>query len=549
LKKPFIISAITFILCSFVAQDALAVWLSGYNYRKKVTVNATKVSGTGSHTNFPVMIKITDADLKTKANGGKVEHASGFDIVFTKDDSVTLIHHQVESYTATTGELIAYVNIASLSTTTNTDFYLYFGNSGVSSDASNDSTWNSSYAGVWHMHDDFLDATINNNDGSNSGSVDTVCNTADGQKFDGSNDRVNCGNGSSLDITSAITVEAWVYATRDNGWETFVQKSNDWNWTEGYGLYMNSSTWLAFYVEDYANSYIAYASGFNKNQWNHVVGTYDGSTVKVYLNGIVGGWTASFTGSMISNTGNLEIGRGKWDGSSCMQGKMDEVRISNVARTSDWIATTYNNLNAPGTFISAENTETNPLILPIELISFDVEYIDGKVELTWSTAAEFNNSHFMIERTNDNEYFEEIGLVAAVGNSNERNDYYFTDEYPLNGLSYYRLKQVDYDGVETHSKLVVIKIEDEINIGFTVFPNPVKASDGLNFKYNGPLNDDVTQIRIVDVYGKEVFNSSITNNQLTYRIQLPNDLTPGPYFFFTHNDNYTHHTRVMIQGN
>jgi len=82
-------------------------WLSGYIYRKTITIPAAQVSG-GPHTNFPVLVSVTDADLATTANGGYVENANGWDIVFSQDH-VSALNHQVEYYNPTNGNLIAWV--------------------------------------------------------------------------------------------------------------------------------------------------------------------------------------------------------------------------------------------------------------------------------------------------------------------------------------------------------------------------------------------------------------------------------------------------------
>ena len=81
-------------------------YANGYNYRKKITVDATKVSGAGSLTDFPFLVSHTDAALKTTANGGKVENASGYDIRFETSGGTELDYERV-FYSATTGQIIA----------------------------------------------------------------------------------------------------------------------------------------------------------------------------------------------------------------------------------------------------------------------------------------------------------------------------------------------------------------------------------------------------------------------------------------------------------
>src|SRR5688572_30906894 len=144
-----------------LAQQALAA-PAGYNYFKLLTTQESQITaGTGNLFDFPVLVRITDNDLRHTSNGGYVEHISGFDIVFTSSDGNTLISHQVESYDPVTGTLVAWVKIPVLSSTVNTNFYLYFSNSAVVVDPSTTATWSAGYVGVWHLHNNENDATAN----------------------------------------------------------------------------------------------------------------------------------------------------------------------------------------------------------------------------------------------------------------------------------------------------------------------------------------------------------------------------------------------------
>ncbi|MCH8902877.1 MAG: DUF2341 domain-containing protein, partial [Bacteroidetes bacterium] len=203
LRLAFIVLFLIIFVNSAVAQ------LPGYSYRKKITIDNTKVSGAANLTNFPVLINRTDVDLKTTGNGGNVTNANGYDIRFTTSDGVTLLDHQIENYVATTGEFIAWVRIPSLPFSTDLDIYMHYGNSSISIDPSTSNTWNSNYVGVWNLHDDFLDATSFNNDGTNNGSSDTTGTAADGQDFDGVNDYVEVSDAASLDLGPDFSISLW----------------------------------------------------------------------------------------------------------------------------------------------------------------------------------------------------------------------------------------------------------------------------------------------------------------------------------------------------
>lgn len=89
-------------------------------------------------------------------------------------------------------------------------------------------------------------------------------------------------------------------------------------------------------------------------------------------------------------------------------------------------------------------------VLPVELMSFNAETRNGReVELNWSTATETNSERFVIERSRDAAHFEPVAELKASGNSLSANYYHAVDSEPYDGLSYYRLKQVDFNGTIT----------------------------------------------------------------------------------------------------
>lgn len=128
---------------------------------------------------------------------------------------------------------------------------------------------------------------------------------------------------------------------------------------------------------------------------------------------------------------------------------------------------------SPVTFAST-SSEFNPL--PVELIDFEVVSInDEEVLASWSTLSETNNSHFVLERSQDGFVFETLGTITGAGNSNVINNYNYTDKEPYVGVSYYRIRQVDFDGVETLSSVKSVFIDKGANIvDVVLFPNPVK---------------------------------------------------------------------------
>ncbi len=138
--------------------------------------------------------------------------------------------------------------------------------------------------------------------------------------------------------------------------------------------------------------------------------------------------------------------------------------------------------------------------LPVELISFDLELLEGdKVLLEWATAWEQDNNYFEIQRSTDGNRFETIGSVGGQGTSNSINDYKFIDEAPFYGRNYYRLLQIDYDGTTDLSEVRSLIIDNETLPDVIAYPNPTK--DITTLRVVTPFEVDAT-VEIVNAAGQ-----------------------------------------------
>jgi hypothetical protein len=143
--------------------------------------------------------------------------------------------------------------------------------------------------------------------------------------------------------------------------------------------------------------------------------------------------------------------------------------------------------------------------LPVELLNFNALLNNRQVELTWQTASEHNNDFFTVERSSDGFNFEPIAYVDGAGNSTTLLNYSEVDLQPLDGVSYYRLKQTDFDGAFEYSDIRVIVKSDDSDL--LVFPNP--SNTGLiNFK----SAVDIGELSIYSSEGKLVFKETVGNN-------------------------------------
>jgi hypothetical protein len=168
--------------------------------------------------------------------------------------------------------------------------------------------------------------------------------------------------------------------------------------------------------------------------------------------------------------------------------------------------------------------------LPIELIAFDAKVEEKNVRLRWSTATEINNDYFTLERSADGRNFEKIGIVRGSGNTTTRRDYDFLDESPLDGESYYRMRQTDYDGkFEVFDpKRVEFKKAALDDSKLTVWPNPFE--DRFELEMESELSGLVT-ISIIGVDGRTIYTDKVEMNSfgLKWSFTDGNNLLTGTY--------------------
>jgi hypothetical protein len=113
--------------------------------------------------------------------------------------------------------------------------------------------------------------------------------------------------------------------------------------------------------------------------------------------------------------------------------------------------------------------------LPIELLSFTAKVKDAHVHLNWITETETNNDYFNIERSADGINFTSIDEINGAGNSTQPVSYSTVDGAPLEGWSYYRLKQTDYSGKTSYSNIVAVEFNTMDDLVFRIYPNPFSA--------------------------------------------------------------------------
>ncbi|MFN0173008.1 MAG: T9SS type A sorting domain-containing protein [Saprospiraceae bacterium] len=172
-----------------------------------------------------------------------------------------------------------------------------------------------------------------------------------------------------------------------------------------------------------------------------------------------------------------------------------------------------------GTFSINDFLFNGAVTLPIELLYFKSKSDNGATELTWSTATEIDNDYFSIQRSTNGHIFSEIGQERGAGTSYEPQDYIFTDERPLQGKNYYRLKQVDFDGKYSYSQVVTATFSKTSLMTLA----PVPAVETLNIQLEKPSNDDGNW-QVYDLNGRLLLSGEMlaeTTGQSVHIAELP----------------------------
>ena len=359
---------------------------SGYSYYKTVTVNAAQVSGT--QTNFPVLVSFSDSNLRSVANGGNVQSSSGYDIVFTNFDGSSTLDHQIESYDPTTGTLVAWVRVPSLSGTVNTDLRLYYGNSSVSSSQSSAATWSSDFMAVYHFNNTVNDATANTNN-----LTDNSTGTLNTGKIGAARDLNNSTNIASNQAGQYLQMPNGMFSGVGNftfsGW--VLMDRVDTNWERVFDFGQNNTSYFFFTTSSGTGNpsdtraRITTSGGGGEQgpiitnttaalgQWVHWAVVLDdaANSITVYRNGVLYGSATNVTlnlNSLEPSSANY-LGRSNYDADNLIDAKFDEIRLAQTNLSAGWITTEYNNQNSPGTFLSiGAQVEATPPVLQSAVI-------------------------------------------------------------------------------------------------------------------------------------------------------------------------------------
>jgi hypothetical protein len=243
--------------------------------------------------------------------------------------------------------------------------------------------------------------------------------------------------------------------------------------------------------------------------------------------------TSVFNGELPANTAAVTINSGGDNqtvlnsigfeqSNSGATASFDALRVSYAISANGSTATT--NGSAAWTVLAPGSSP-----LPVRFGSLHAKLVNNAAEISWETYSEENISHYEVQRSSNGQDFSNAGLVLSQ-NVAEKNSYSFTDNRPLQGKNYYRVRSVDIDGKYLYSVVVIIHTGvNETNNTLQVYPNPVKGSS-VNVQFSGMEKGTYT-VQLFNMSAAPVYKQQLnyTGGVYSQQLKLPETLKQGVY--------------------
>jgi len=380
-----------------------------YAYYRQITIDHAQVPGDLS--DFPVLVEATVDSFKSVANGGHVENSttggnSGSvsvpaDLVFAENnDGSDPLDFEIERWDETTGHLVAWVLLPTVSSATDTIFYVCYGDPAVTTSQENvHGVW-AAYRAVYHFDESSgtrYDSTANGNDLNDPNSAPRGDGIIAGcTDLEASSHHYHAApDAASLDISSSFTIECWINLSTAGRFNQIVNKksaavSDDY---ANYGLRVRSDDKPALHFGyGTGTRFIQSPDALSASQWYQIVGVYnDGANyLKIYVSGQEKNTVTGVTQTPYVSNYDLWVGlhRSASGTDSYSDGKIDELRISATAIGPNKILASYRNATDPGFLtLSPEQTpELYPVRLTQELIEVETEIYPPELRITQALA-------------------------------------------------------------------------------------------------------------------------------------------------------------------
>jgi hypothetical protein len=334
------------------APDAATLTIANGQWEQRMQIvfgGYTPPGGAATLTNFPALVIFSNTIPRFRYADFR---AGGSDLRFSDSNRINKLNYEIESWD-TNGNSYVWVQVPRL-VDSNTFIWAHWNNPAANppSYTTNGATWTEGYAGVWHLKETsgpFRDSTANGNHGTNyvsaSGKGGVV---AGGQQFDGSDDYINPGNRYSLK-PPALTYECWIKEGASQQMRIFM---GCYNGSQGggtsLGIQDDSPNMIKYLINP--AGYLSGTNALNDGQWHHVVGTYANPRAVLYVDGAGKTNTSSVSREPFYPADAFNIGRSQAH-LQYFNGWMDEVRVSNVARSSNWVWACWMNMASNSVFV------------------------------------------------------------------------------------------------------------------------------------------------------------------------------------------------------
>ncbi len=200
----------------------------------------------------------------------------------------------------------------------------------------------------------------------------------------------------------------------------------------------------------------------------------------------------------------------------------------------------------PADFFPAWTLVDRSSPLPIELIDFMASCQNDKVVLNWSTASENNNDYFTIERSLDGITFEDVMMVDGAGTSNTTIAYTATDEQPYSELSYYRIKQTDFNLQYTHSPVIPVEACNDATLDVIIYNNG-EGGEQVGVGINSTVTEQYN-VSLFDMRGRVIFQEIIMIQEGFNKFLInSNHLGFGVYMLKMESANHVISKRILLK--
>jgi|GEM_PF-1062152 len=471
----------------FVDITTADAWLDGYSNRKIITIDAANIDE--ALTDFPVYVDISnDTDI-----GVKMQDTSNYyDIRFTDTDD-NILPYEEENMSISSGSATgSYWVQSDLSSTTGGTLYVYYGKTGDTDGSSATSVWNSGFKAVWHLGegdstdaDFYKDSTSNNNDGtlsdSNGDVTATSTQTGTGLNFVGTtNDRVNVGNNSSLNVTSTYSLSGWVNLdSYDSSGYAFLIAKDDYPDGGSYDLGLKSDKpYTAINTNPTGTSWSTHTVGdvLPLNSWHYLTAVRNSdNTLDYYVDGALDETFTGVTTPAVS-TVDVTLGLRSADGLQ-LHGTLDELRIESVSREAEWIKFTYNNINESDNELSfgSEQENVTPTVSTLSPVdSATGVAVNTSLVITFDEIVDAESGNITLMKSSDDSTIETFDVTTDISGSGSTEITINPASNLANGIEYYI--QIDATAFDDLSGNSYAGITNTTTWNFTTVASPASSS-------------------------------------------------------------------------